>query len=115
MSSRLVDGHRGRTAASELARGLRDQAVRDLVDVGVRLLKMHTVRSSVGHVSEESTGQLALEVQVVLLQVAVLLHGVAGSREIVLGQNVLRHIRLGVAARHGRQVVSAGYGDSSRE
>ncbi len=66
---------------------------------------MHAVRPGIGHISEESGGQLALEVQVVLLQVAVLLHGIAGSREIVLSQSVLGDIRLRVAAGDCRNDV----------
>ena len=68
---------------------------------------MHAMRTGIGNISEESGGQLTLEVQVVLLEVAVLLHGIAGRREIVLGQGVLRDVWLRVAARDRRNDVCA--------
>ena len=43
---------RNRLASGKLARRLRDEAVRNLVDVGVELLQVHAVRSGIGHVDE---------------------------------------------------------------
>src|SRR5580692_1985898 len=84
-----------------LTRRPENEAVRDLVDVGVGLLQMHTVRTGIGNIGEEPAGQLTLDVEVILLKISVLLHGVAGIGEVVLRQGILRNIGLWVAACYG--------------
>ena len=54
----------------ELSRSLRDKGIRDLVDVGVVLLQVNAVRSGVGNVHKEAVGQLTLDVQIELLNIA---------------------------------------------
>ena len=68
---------------------------------------MDAVRTRISNVSKEAQRQFALDVKVPLLVVSVFLHGVSRRREVVLRQDVLRNIRLRVAARYGDQVVSA--------
>ena len=98
-SDRLGDSGQLQRVCVKLALSLRDEAVMDLVNVGVELLQMHPVGSGVCNVHEETGRQFALNVQVVLLQISVFLNGIAGCRKVVLSQNVLRHIRLRVAPR----------------
>ena len=74
---------------------------------------MHAVRTGVGNVSEKTTRQLTLEIQVVLLEIPVLLHGVAGIREIILRQGVLGDIRQRVATGHCRNDIRAYRRDPS--
>ena len=51
-----------------------NEMVRYLVDIGVELRQVHAVRSGISNVSEESPGQFALDAEVPLLHVSVLLH-----------------------------------------
>src|SRR4030081_3931271 len=60
---------------------------------------MHSVGSGERNIDKEAAGQFTLDIKVVLLQISVLLDGVASCRKVVLRQNVLRHVRLRVAPR----------------
>ncbi len=68
---------------------------------------MDTVSSRISNVGKEAQRQFALDVKIPLLGVPVLLHGVSRGRKVVLSQDVLRDVRLRVAAGYGDQVVSA--------
>ena len=66
------------TAGSRLLRCLRNEAVRYLIDVGIELLQMHTVRSRIRQIDKETGGQLALDTEVPLLYVSVFLERIGG-------------------------------------
>src|ERR1700694_4826404 len=60
---------------------LRNEAVWDLVDVGVKLLQVNAVRSRVGHIREDAPRQFSLDVEVPLLHVPRLIKSVAVGLE----------------------------------
>jgi hypothetical protein len=62
---------------------------------------MDAMRAGVRDVREEAKRQLALDIEIPLLVISVLLNGLAGCREVVLRQNILRHVRLRIAAGYG--------------
>src|ERR1700745_4217065 len=66
---------------------------------------MHAVRPGVGDIHKESSGQFSLNVEVELLQVTILLDGVAGRGKVRLIENVLGDVRLRIPARNRNQSV----------
>src|SRR6058998_2023992 len=60
-------------ALSSLRSGRCNEAIWDLVYVRVELRQVHTMRSSVSHIGEETRGQFALKIQIPLLHGTILL------------------------------------------
>ncbi len=83
---------------------LRDETVGYLVDVGIELRKVYAMRSGIRHVSKEAVGQFALDTEVPLLHVSVLLDRITGGREVALVDRILRDIRYRVAPGHWGEV-----------